>query len=173
MATCDPTKAELKIEGGPSVFTLHVNPHPDLPPGLASFDIIANPRHAMEELPPSQWKMRVMVHQLVEPVPSTVNFGALTRGQTATQTVTLMSRDGVLFTVESWKSSNANTVVEPLASTLGDVKHHKAFKLTQLIADLGSQQSTIVFSVRTNDLKDLEITCPVRYHGLPQVTTKR
>ena len=172
-AACNPTKAAVNVEGGPRVFKLHISPRSDLPPGLTDFDITVQPKHATEDLPTSQWKMLVKVHQLVEPVPSTVSFGALPLGQIATQSITLMSRGDISFTIEAWKSANTNTIVEPLVSAPGAATPNKAFKVTQRITELGSQQSAVVFSVRTAEQGDLIITCPIQYHGLPQATTKR
>jgi hypothetical protein len=108
-----------------------------------------------------------MLHQAVEAQPSTLQFGPLTLGQTARQTLSLVSLNAADFIISDRKCKCPATGIEVLSDFAKDGNKGNEFRITQMAATLGSQRTIVNFAVQTVDHQKLKLTfpCTIIYHG--------
>ncbi len=170
---CDPPKAVVTVHGGPEVFHLQIAPNADLPVGPIQFDVALQPHRKGEILPTTKLQLHGVIHDLVEPTPPNVTFGAVPVGSARSQTIILSSRNNTEFFVESWHANDDGTGVEAVNVDGLDAKTPRTFRIKQAIVELGRQESVVTFVVRLPGSRKADITCAVSYHGTTAITSKR
>jgi hypothetical protein len=168
-AELDTRVASIRIDrtssepNGAQNFTIRVTACPRRDPGLFEFDI---PLHATlvdgVALPPVLLHVRGIAWESTVPVPSSLLFGAVTIGKTATETVSLECTDGN-FEVECVEPAS-ELIVEPKRAGYADQKHF-AVHLTPLRE--GDQALQLGFQVRQEGEKAHKVVvAKVFYHGI-------
>ncbi len=167
-AKCNPALAlvHVKASGDTKTFELEVAPRENLPLGSLAFGVKVKPNaRADEHLPEFELPIVGTVVGDVRPAPISVFLGPVRLGETSGETVTLWSKSGKPFTVDSIAPSADTIHVEPCQSS---PQGAKAFRITQKASRLGQQPAQIRFLVRSDLTPDtpLAFFLPVTYHGI-------
>jgi Protein of unknown function (DUF1573) len=162
---CDATNANVEVTGGPQDFQIEITPQSDLPFGFFGFDMQLQPKRSAETLPGKSIRVEGFMHQKVEAVPSKIALGALPVGAVTAQTLVLVSRNDKRFQVQSWEASGGDVIIEQISAKESE-GNSVAFKITESIRNLGKQESTVSFVVRTEDGERLHVYCQSSHYGL-------
>jgi hypothetical protein len=98
----------------------------------------------------------------IEAVPPALPLGALDIGETARETITLRSRSGGQFVIQSVRAEGDGLTVQP-------IKHPGmvAYEATQRIDTPGAGVGRVVFVVASPGRREVELVVPVTFAGYP------
>jgi hypothetical protein len=155
----------VSVEHRGNTFQMRIAPHAQAPPGTLQAELTIRAVCDDEERSPSvSVPVRGVVREDVQATPETVAFVAAELGGTLEETIVLRSFSGRPITVEGIETTSDDVTVQPMT---GPQSVQNAFVITQTVARLGQQSSTIRFTVRAgNGGQKAIVEVPLTYHGL-------
>lgn len=167
-ANCNPAMASVRVKtlADAKTFEIEVAPRENLPLGSLAFEVMVKPiARGKVHLPDRELPVVGTVVGDVRPAPQSVFLGPIRVGETSGETVTLWSKSGKPFTVESITPSSVTIKVEPYKSSPMGAK---AFRVTQTASRLGQQSAQVRFLVHSDLTPEsaLALFLPVSYHGI-------
>lgn len=166
-ATCDRSMGSVRVTRGagePGRYELEILPRSDLPVGEFRFDVTVQPiLPDGEQPPPITVPVSGMIVDVVQAVPSTIQFGAIAIGEMASETVLLQSACGKSFRVEAAEPGSEGVTVRPTPTGSAPAR---AYQISLRGERRGEWTSTVKFRIRSEDNKVISVPVCVSYFGL-------
>lgn len=157
-----------RLDKSGQAFELRVQPSDKLAPGryLTDLHVVAvSPEHG--KLPALMLRVLLPVENDVVCIPNTLAFGTQPISTSRDETVTLMSRLGCDFAVDSWESASPSVHVEQVCTESAN-SGAKQFRVRVRPEHVGDHLSTITFKIKELDRATMnECTARISFRGVP------
>jgi len=157
--------AKLTPVGDGNSRELEIVPEGSLGPGPWQANVLLEMLTATgEAIPPKRLRVRGVVKEDIEAVPSVVLLGACPVGGTAQETVVLRSTSGKPFEVRAVKTTSQHLVAEREGQTAPNLKQ---YRISQRVTWGDPQNGSITFRVEAERGEALLVTVPVLCLAIP------